>query len=112
MTFNAGTVNTFAGLPVNCQITTDDFRLDAMNGGHVLVISTRVLSDDNATAAVAGRNAGTDPQTFVGYGQPATISKHIDTRADGFMHAVDVRLTANFTWAQGVGLRFTVKGRR
>lgn len=104
-------VNSFSGAPTDCEITTKDFRFDPAH--HALVIGLRVMCDNaNATAGIAARNQDSDTQNFVGYGAPEAISRQVSVRADGYMHAVNVKIPGNFTYCQGVGVRYVFRGRR
>ena len=109
---SSGYINTFTGTPTDCEITTKDFRFDPAH--RAVVTALRLLTDDanQATAGIAARVSDQDPQVFVGYRQPEKISRQVSVRADGFMHAVNVRMTSAFTYAQGVGLTYATKGRR
>lgn len=109
--FNASNfVTVFSGTPTDCELTTKDFRFDP--SAHALVTSVRVLCDGTATAGVAGRNQDTDAQNFVGYLTPETISRAVSVRADGYMHAVNVKMTGAFTYCQGVGMEYALRGSR
>jgi len=66
----------------------------------------------NATGGIAARNQDSDPQTFTGYGAPEPVSRQISVRADGYMHAVNVKIPGTFTYAQGVGFKYVNRGRR
>lgn len=111
-TFDANNrVNRFTGAQSDSELTTKDFRFDPSN--HVLVVSLRLMTDDaTATAGVAGRDQDSDPQDFVGYGNPEPVSRQISVRADGYMHAVNAKMTAAFTYCQGVGVQYALRGRR
>lgn len=107
---SSNVVNRFVGSPTDCEITTKQFRFDPAH--HALVVGVRVLSDDNATAGVASMDEDTDTPTFIGYGAPETISDEVSVRSDGYAHAVNVKLTANFTYCQGIGMRYATRGAR
>src|SRR6185437_7140356 len=100
----------YTGAPTDCEIETNSFRFDP--GAHALVTSLRVLADGTATAGVAATNADTDTQTFVGFGTPEMISREISVRADGYIHAVNCKMTGSFTYAQGVGVTYVLRGSR
>lgn len=104
-------IDTFTGAVTDCELTTKDFRFDP--SAHALVTSVRVLCDNiSATAGVAARDQDSDAQNFVGYLTPETISRAVSVRADGYMHAVNVKMTANFTYCQGVGVDYVLRGSR
>ncbi|MHB1798548.1 MAG: hypothetical protein ACYCUI_09630 [Vulcanimicrobiaceae bacterium] len=105
-------VNTLSGSPTDCEVTTNYFRFDPAH--RALCISMRILSDDanTATGAVSAKVSDQDADSWSGYGAPETISRQISVRADGYMHAVNVKMTNTFTYAQGVGLTFTIRGRK
>lgn len=111
-TFDAANkVNRFVGAVTDCELTTKDFRFDPSH--HMLVVALRLLTDDaNATAGIAARDQDSDPQNFMGYGAPETVSRQISVRADGYMHAVNAKMTAAFTYCQGVGIKYQLRGRR
>jgi len=101
----------FMGAVTDCELTTKDFRFDTSH--HSLVVSLRVLCDNaSATGGIAARNQDSDPQTFTGYGAPEPVSRQISVRADGYMHAVNVKIPGTFTYAQGVGFKYVNRGRR
>ena len=112
ITFDAANkVNTFTGAPTDCELTTKDFRFDPSH--HALAVALRLMTDDAAaTAGIAARDQDSDAQNFVGYGTPETVSRQISVRADGYMHAVNAKMTAAFTYCQGVGIKYQLRGRR
>lgn len=110
-TFDAANkVARFGGTFTDGEIETNSFRFDP--NAHALVTSLRVLADGTATAGVAATNADTDAQNFVGFGTPETISREISVRADGYIHAINCKMTAPFTYAQGVGVTYVLRGSR
>lgn len=99
------------GATTDCELTTKDFRFDP--SAHALVTSVRVLCDNaSATAGVAARDQDSDAQNFVGYLAPETISRAVSVRADGYMHAVNVKIPGAFTYCQGVGMEYVLRGSR
>lgn len=109
---SAGKVNTFSGNPTDCTLTTNYFRFDPAH--RALCISMRILADDanTATGAVSAKVSDQDPDNWSGYGSPEITSRQLSVRADGYMHAVNVKMTNTFTYAQGVGLTFALRGRK
>lgn len=104
-------ISLFNGAVSDCELTTKDFRFDP--SAHALVTSVRVLCDNaTATAGVAARNQDSDAQNFVGYLTPETISRSVSVRADGYMHAVNVKIPGAFTYCQGVGIEYVLRGSR
>lgn len=110
-TYTDWNVNTFSGAVTDCELTTKDFRFDP--SAHALVTSVRVLCDNaSATAGVAARDQDSDAQNFVGYLSPETISRAVSVRADGYMHAVNVKIPGAFTYCQGVAPEYVLRGSR
>lgn len=109
---STGKVNRFTGSPTDCEITTKDFRFDPAH--RAMVVALRLLTDDanSATAGIAARVSEGDPQVFTGYRAPESVSRQISVRADGFMHAVNARMPSSFSYAQGVGLTYAIRGRK
>jgi hypothetical protein len=111
-TFDAtNKVNRFTGAPTDCEVTTKFFRFDPSH--HAMVVAVRPLTDNaNTTAGVAAINQDSDPFTFKGYTAPEPISRQISIRADGYAHAVNVKIPGAFTYCQGVGMKYTLRGSR
>lgn len=111
-TFDAANkVNTFTGVGNDYELTTKDFRFDP--SAHALVTSIRVLCDNvSSTAGIAARDQDSDAQNFVGYLTPETISRSVSVRADGYMHAVNVKIPGAFTYCQGVAPEYVLRGSR
>ena len=109
---SANIVNTLSGTPTDSELTTNYFRFDPAH--RALAISMRILADDanTATGAVSAKVSDQDADVWSGYGAPEGISRQISVRADGYMHAVNVKMTSAFTYAQGVGITYTLRGRR
>jgi hypothetical protein len=107
----SNTVNGFTGAPTDCEVTTKFFRFDPSH--HAMVVAVRPLTDNaNTTAGVAAINQDSDPFTFKGYTAPEPISRQISIRADGYAHAVNVKIPGAFTYCQGVGMKYTLRGSR
>jgi hypothetical protein len=104
-------VDRFVGTPTDCEVTTKFFRFDPSH--HAMVVAVRPLTDNaNTTAGVAAINQDSDPITFKGYTAPEPVSRQISIRADGYAHAVNVKIPGAFTYCQGVGMKYTLRGSR
>lgn len=101
----------FQGAPTNSELVTDYFRFDPSH--RALVVSVRPMCDDpNTTAGVSARVQDGDPDNFVGYGNPEPVSQQISVRADGYAHAINVKMGQSFTYCQGSGVRYALRGSR
>lgn len=107
--FTTGNVlGAFSGAQADAEIQTKAFVLQP--GTRALVTSAKVLADDVAQVAVAAQVSDDDPQVFSAFVARNARTRRSPLRANGTAHALDVKLGANTTYAQGVELEYTFRG--
>lgn len=107
---SANKINRFTGAVTDAEIVTKNFRFSPAQ--RALVTSVQFIGDDAAQIAIAPRTSDADAQTWSAFSSPEQISKCCSVRADGYMHAVWCKMTANFTYAQGMGVKYALRGAR
>ncbi|HEX7129130.1 MAG TPA: hypothetical protein VF217_03560 [Rhodanobacteraceae bacterium] len=102
-------LGTFSGTQSDGEIVTKLFRLQPNQ--RCMVLAARPLVDSVCTVAVSAQASDDATQTFGGFVSRASRSMKIPLRANGYLHALDVKLGSATTYAQGVQLDYVARGR-
>ena len=106
----SGNLGTLSGSQSDGEIETKQFRL--VPNMRSLVSRARPMTDAQCTLAIAATLSDDDTQTFSSYASRQSRSRTIPLRANGYIHALNMKLGSAASYAQGVSLDFTPRSSR